>query len=211
MSEALWQEGTPHAILDGSVSASRRHDLIQSFQKSRKIQLDPSRPAAVVQGLLISIRAGGLGLNLSVASHVFLMEPSWNPAREDQAVDRAHRLGKLGATTVTRFILKDTVEQRVLDLQNKKRRLAKNIMDGPVTDNGGTSRRGSGSGKSGKSSKSGGGLRARDTNALPGAGGGGVRGKAGSKGVGKGAGKGAGKSGGQVSSGELAALFGVVA
>ena len=203
----------PHAILDGSVSASRRHDLIQSFQKSRKIQLDPSRPAAVVQGLLISIRAGGLGLNLSVASHVFLMEPSWNPAREDQAVDRAHRLGKLGATTVTRFILKDTVEQRVLDLQNKKRRLAKNIMDGPTTDNGGptTRRRGSGSGKGDKSSTSGGGLRARDTNALPGAGGGGVRGKAGSKGVGKGALKGAGKGGGQVSTGELAALFGVVA
>ena len=74
--------------------------------------------------LLLSLKAGGTGLNLTAADHVFLMDPWWNPATEDQAADRAHRIGQDRPVMVYRMVAKDTVEERILELQEHKRRIA---------------------------------------------------------------------------------------
>ena len=89
--------------------------------------------AAVVEGfqsadgppvLLISLRAGGTGLNLTAADHVFLLDPWWNPAVEDQAADRTHRIGQENPVVIYRIVARETVEERVLALQERKRALA---------------------------------------------------------------------------------------
>ncbi|ETX00050.1 MAG: helicase [Candidatus Entotheonella factor] len=80
--------------------------------------------------MLISLRAGGVGLNLTAADHVFLLDPWWNPAVEDQAADRAHRIGQERPVLVTRLVAQDTVEERILALQQQKRLLAESVLDG---------------------------------------------------------------------------------
>jgi len=74
--------------------------------------------------LLISLKAGGTGLNLTAADHVFLLDPWWNPAVEDQAADRAHRIGQDRPVLVFRLVAKDTVEERIVELGERKRALA---------------------------------------------------------------------------------------
>jgi superfamily II DNA or RNA helicase len=74
--------------------------------------------------MLVSLKAGGTGLNLTAADHVFLLDPWWNPAAEDQAADRAHRIGQDRPVMVYRLVAKDTVEERILALQEKKRAIA---------------------------------------------------------------------------------------
>ena len=74
--------------------------------------------------MLLSLKAGGTGLNLTAADHVFLLDPWWNPAVEDQAADRAHRIGQERPVMVHRLVAKDTVEEKILDLQARKRALA---------------------------------------------------------------------------------------
>jgi SNF2 family DNA or RNA helicase len=74
--------------------------------------------------MLISLKAGGTGLNLTAADHVFLMDPWWNPAVEDQAADRTHRIGQDKPVLVYRVVAEDTVEERILTLQARKRALA---------------------------------------------------------------------------------------
>ena len=74
--------------------------------------------------MLISLKAGGTGLNLTAADHVFLLDPWWNPAVEDQAADRAHRIGQDRPVLVQRLVAAETVEERMLELQEKKRALA---------------------------------------------------------------------------------------
>jgi SNF2 family DNA or RNA helicase len=73
---------------------------------------------------LVSLKAGGLGLNLTAAEYVFLLDPWWNPAVEAQAIDRAHRIGQTRRVFAYRLITRDTVEQKVLELQKTKRDLA---------------------------------------------------------------------------------------
>lgn len=85
---------------------------------------------------LISLKAGGLGLNLTAADYVFLLDPWWNPAVEAQAIDRAHRIGQTRPVLATRLIARDTVEEKVLQLQERKRDLADAILraeDGPLS------------------------------------------------------------------------------
>ena len=77
---------------------------------------------------LVSLKAGGLGLNLTAAEHVFLLDPWWNPAAEAQAIDRAHRIGQSRHVLAFRLIAKDTVEEKVLQLQQGKRELAEAII-----------------------------------------------------------------------------------
>jgi SNF2 family DNA or RNA helicase len=79
--------------------------------------------------LLISLQAGGTGLNLTAADHVFLLDPWWNPAVEDQAAGRAHRIGQTRPVEIHRLVASDTVEDRVLDLQRRKRSLADAALD----------------------------------------------------------------------------------
>jgi len=74
--------------------------------------------------MLLSLKAGGIGLNLTAADHVFLVDPWWNPAVEDQAADRAHRIGQDKPVMVYRLVARDTVEERILELQERKRGLA---------------------------------------------------------------------------------------
>ncbi|KIG16960.1 hypothetical protein DB30_03944 [Enhygromyxa salina] len=97
--------------LDGSTRD--RQGVVDAFQ-------DPSGPPV----MLLSLKAGGIGLNLTAADNVFLLDPWWNPAVEDQAADRAHRIGQDKPVLVHRLIATDTVEERILSLQDRKRKLA---------------------------------------------------------------------------------------
>ena len=97
--------------LDGSTRD--RQGAVERFQ-------DEAGPPV----FLISLKAGGTGLNLTAADHVFLVDPWWNPAVEDQAADRAHRIGQDKPVMVYRIVAEDTVEERILKLQDRKRRLA---------------------------------------------------------------------------------------
>jgi len=79
---------------------------------------------------LISLRAGGQGLNLTAADYVIHLDPWWNPAVEDQASNRAHRMGQERPVTVYRLIVRDSVEENILNLHAAKRRLAADVLDG---------------------------------------------------------------------------------
>jgi len=98
--------------------------------RDREAVVDRFQDAAGPPILLVSLTAGGTGLNLTAADHVFLLDPWWNPAVEDQAADRAHRIGQDRPVTVYRLVAKDTVEERVLDLQRRKRELAEGVLGG---------------------------------------------------------------------------------
>ena len=93
-------------------------------RKNRNLSLDAFRVDSTVCVILISIMAGGLGLNLTTGSKVYVMEPQFNPAAEAQAVDRVHRLGQRREVFTYRFIMKDSFEEKMLDLQRKKQNLA---------------------------------------------------------------------------------------
>lgn len=108
---ALERAGLRYARLDGSTKD--RGAVVNEFQA------EDGPPV-----LLLSLKAGGTGLNLTAADHVFLLDPWWNPAAEDQAADRAHRIGQTRPVLVHRMVAKDTVEERILQLQEKKRALA---------------------------------------------------------------------------------------
>jgi SNF2 family DNA or RNA helicase len=76
----------------------------------------------------MSLKAGGLGLNLVEADYVFLLDPWWNPAAEAQAIDRAHRIGRMSKVMAYRLIARDTIEEKILELQDKKRSLVKSVL-----------------------------------------------------------------------------------
>lgn len=113
----LDQKQIGYEYLDGQTADRRRP--VECFQT------DPSRKL-----FLISLKAGGVGLNLTAADYVFLLDPWWNPAVESQAIDRAHRIGQTRHVIAYRLIAKDTVEEKVLELQNRKRQLADAILSG---------------------------------------------------------------------------------
>ena len=94
------------------------------------------RPARIVQFregeapvFLISLKAGGFGLTLTEADYVFVLDPWWNPAAENQAVDRAHRIGQTRAVNVYRMVAADTIEEKVVALQQRKRDLFASVID----------------------------------------------------------------------------------
>lgn len=91
--------------------------------KSRDTVLNDFKQNSNVRVLLMSLKAGGVALNLTVANHIYLMDPWWNPAAEMQAIDRTHRLGQYRPIRAIRFYAEDTVEERILQLQEKKRLL----------------------------------------------------------------------------------------
>ena len=107
--------GVPYAYLDGSTR--KRAEVIDSFKSGQ---------APV---FLISLKAGGFGLNLTEADYCFLLDPWWNPAAESQAVDRAHRIGQTRNVMVYRMVAKDTIEEKVVALQDSKRQLISSVMD----------------------------------------------------------------------------------
>jgi SNF2 family DNA or RNA helicase len=93
-------------------------------RKQRSASLNSFREDPSITVILVSIGAGGLGLNLTSANKVFMMEPQFNPQAEAQAVDRVHRLGQEREVTIQRFIMRGSFEERMLVLQQKKKDLA---------------------------------------------------------------------------------------
>ncbi|MDH5608859.1 MAG: SWF/SNF helicase family protein, partial [Cyclobacteriaceae bacterium] len=90
---------------------------------SGKFQMDES-----INIFLISLKAGGLGLNLTKADYVFILDPWWNPAAEAQAIDRAHRIGQKNKVFTYKFIARDTLEEKILQLQENKLRLVRDLI-----------------------------------------------------------------------------------
>ena len=113
----LDEEGLRYEYLDGRTR--NRAECVERFQT------DPDIPL-----FLISLKAGGLGLNLTAAEYVYLLDPWWNPAVEAQAIDRSHRIGQTRHVFAYRLICRDTVEQKILELQQRKRDLADAILEG---------------------------------------------------------------------------------
>jgi SNF2 family DNA or RNA helicase len=111
----LDQHKVTYEYLDGSTTD--RQQRVDRFQTDPQCRL-----------FLISLKAGGVGLNLTAADYVFLLDPWWNPAIEAQAISRTHRIGQTRRVLATRLIARDTVEERVLELQDRKRDLADAII-----------------------------------------------------------------------------------
>ncbi|MFD1631187.1 DEAD/DEAH box helicase [Pseudopedobacter beijingensis] len=104
-----------YSYLDGATQ--NRGKVVEEFKTNEEIQV-----------FLISIKAGGVGLNLTEADYVFILDPWWNPAIEQQAIDRSHRIGQTKNVFIYKFITKDTVEEKILALQNRKLNVAKSLI-----------------------------------------------------------------------------------
>ena len=115
--DRLDADGVAYEYLDGRTRD--RQARVERFQTDPECRL-----------FLISLKAGGVGLNLTAAEYVFLLDPWWNPAVEAQAIDRSHRIGQTRPVFAYRLIARDTVEEKVLELQKSKRELADAILGG---------------------------------------------------------------------------------
>jgi SNF2 family DNA or RNA helicase len=108
--------------LDGSTTASKRQEQVETFQQDSDVKV-----------FLISLKAGGVGLNLTAADYVYLVDPWWNPAAEQQAIDRTHRIGQTQKVFAYKMICKDSVEEKILKLQEKKKKLANDLVSEDAT------------------------------------------------------------------------------
>lgn len=107
----------PYCYLDGSTSAKQRQEQVESFQNDDSTHV-----------FLISLKAGGVGLNLTAAEYVYLVDPWWNPAVEQQAIDRTHRIGQKNNIFAYKMICKDSVEEKIMKLQEKKLSLSRELI-----------------------------------------------------------------------------------
>lgn len=115
--EKLIKDGVEFEYFDGSTSAPDREKAIRNFQENESCRV-----------FLISLKAGGVGLNLTAADYVYLVDPWWNPAVEQQAIDRTHRIGQTKNIFAYRMICVDTIEDKILQLQERKKALAKELI-----------------------------------------------------------------------------------
>jgi hypothetical protein len=113
----LEEEKIKYAYFDGSTTSIERERAIQKFQHDDECRV-----------FLISLKAGGIGLNLTAADYVYIVDPWWNPAVEQQAIDRTHRIGQTKNIFAYRLICKDTLEEKMLQLQERKRALANELV-----------------------------------------------------------------------------------
>ena len=104
------------------------YEYLDGRTRNRKARVDRFQTDPDCPLFLVSLKAGGLGLNLTAADYVFLLDPWWNPATESQAIDRTHRIGQTRPVFAYRLIAEDTVEEKILLLQDKKRALADAII-----------------------------------------------------------------------------------
>ncbi|PSL48217.1 SNF2 family DNA or RNA helicase [Chitinophaga niastensis] len=116
--EALNSLGITYLYLDGATPLPQRDTLVKDFQAGKG------------QLFLISLKAGGLGLNLTAADYVIHMDPWWNPAIEEQASDRAYRIGQTRPVTIYRLVAQHTIEEKIIELHNSKRDLADQLLEG---------------------------------------------------------------------------------
>ncbi len=114
----LDEQNITYQYLDGSTPAKQRKQRVDAFQSGNG------------NVFLISLKAGGTGLNLTAADYVIHMDPWWNPAVEDQASDRAHRIGQTRPVTIYRLVTKSTIEEKIVELHHKKRDLADSLLEG---------------------------------------------------------------------------------
>jgi non-specific serine/threonine protein kinase len=115
--EKLIEQNIPFEYFDGGTSATDREKAIQNFQNNEECRV-----------FLISLKAGGVGLNLTAADYVYIVDPWWNPAVEQQAIDRTHRIGQTKNIFAYRMICVDTIEDKILQLQERKKILAKELI-----------------------------------------------------------------------------------
>jgi len=115
--QKLEAENISFVYFDGSSTSSEREAAIQEFQNNHECRV-----------FLISLKAGGIGLNLTAADYVYIVDPWWNPAVEQQAIDRTHRIGQTKNIFAYRLICKDTLEEKMLQLQERKRTLANDLV-----------------------------------------------------------------------------------
>lgn len=111
------EKGWSHQYLDGETPLKERGKRVEAFQNGEG------------DFFLISLKAGGTGLNLTAADYVIILDSWWNPAVENQAADRAHRIGQHRPVTIYRLIAKDTVEERVLELHREKLQLSAELLE----------------------------------------------------------------------------------
>ncbi|APZ95352.1 DEAD/DEAH box helicase [Fuerstiella marisgermanici] len=116
--EACDTHGISYQYLDGQTTPKARQQRVEAFQNGEG------------DAFLISLKAGGTGLNLTAADYVIHMDPWWNPAVEDQATDRAHRIGQTNRVMVYRIIARDTIEEQILSLHEEKRDLVEGVLSG---------------------------------------------------------------------------------
>lgn len=119
--EFLDKKNISYQYLDGSTPVKKRKERIKSFQNGER------------DLFLISLKAGGFGLNLTAADYVIHMDPWWNPAVEDQASDRVHRIGQTRPVTVYRLVVKNSIEEQIVNLHKEKRDLAQSLLAGSDT------------------------------------------------------------------------------
>jgi non-specific serine/threonine protein kinase len=115
--EKLSEAGIAYEYFDGSTSSPERQRAIDNFQSNDSCRV-----------FLISLKAGGVGLNLTAADYVYIVDPWWNPAVEQQAIDRTHRIGQTKNIFAYRMICIDTIEDKILQLQERKRKLASELI-----------------------------------------------------------------------------------
>ncbi|CAI9109537.1 OLC1v1009372C1 [Oldenlandia corymbosa var. corymbosa] len=120
LEEELRDKGLKYRRLDGTMSLNARDIAVKEFNTNPEVDV-----------MLMSLKAGNLGLNMVAATHVILLDPWWNPTTKDQAVDRAHRIGQTRPVTVTRLTIQNTVEDRILTLQGLKRQLVSAVIGDP--------------------------------------------------------------------------------
>ncbi len=115
--EELEKQSIPYVYFDGGTSSTEREKAIQRFQQDEECRV-----------FLISLKAGGVGLNLTAADYVYIVDPWWNPAVEQQAIDRTHRIGQTKNIFAYRLICKDTIEEKIMLLQERKLSLVKELI-----------------------------------------------------------------------------------
>ena len=118
LAKRLEEEKISYYMLNGSTSKEKRAQMVENFNTDD------------TQVFCISLKAGGTGLNLTAADIVIHFDPWWNLAVQNQATDRAHRIGQKNVVNVYKLIVKDTIEENILKLQEKKRELADQILEG---------------------------------------------------------------------------------
>ena len=118
MHRSLDKQKLPYYMLTGSTNKEKRREMVEAFQKD-------DTPI-----FLISLKAGGTGLNLTAAEAVIHIDPWWNVSAQNQATDRAHRIGQNANVQVYRMIMKDSIEEKIEKLQQQKKDLADNFVEG---------------------------------------------------------------------------------
>lgn len=118
--EAMKAKKIPFSRLDGKTATGKRKELVEGFQEGKAPSV-----------FLLSLKAGGQGLNLTKASYVFHLDPWWNPAVENQATDRAHRIGQTQKVSITRILMRHTIEEKMMVLKQKKMALYEAVMGDP--------------------------------------------------------------------------------